>query len=213
MTRKSDAPRPRDKAQRKRRRALDAYARLQRAATLTATAADAAIASFGLSASQLGVLETLETRGPLHQQELARALGRSKAQMTAIIDALEKRGLAVRERHPTDRRFTTVHLTEGGAALLAEAMPVRAEAVAEIMSVLSGDQRTRLGRLCRRLVKSLAPEEDARDTDDDEESAGHAEAEAAHVQDEDATEAAEAGATPADVAESHAHDAAGARAE
>jgi len=173
MTRKSDAPRPRDKAQRKRRRALDAYARLQRAATLTATAADAAIASFGLSASQLGVLETLDVRGPLHQQELARALGRSKAQMTAIIDALEKRGLAVRERHPTDRRFTTVHLTEHGSALLSEAMPVRAEAVAAIMGVLSGDQRTRLGRLCRRLVKSLAPEEDARDTDDDEE---HAEA-------------------------------------
>lgn len=182
MTRKSDAPRSRDKAQRKRRRALDAYARLQRAATLTATAADAAIASFGLSASQLGVLETLETRGPLHQQELARALGRSKAQMTAIIDALEKRGLAVRERHPTDRRFTTVHLTDGGSALLAEAMPVRAHAVAEIMGVLSGDQRTRLGRLCRRLVKSLAPEEDARDTDDDDESASHGESEQAPVE-------------------------------
>lgn len=213
MTRKSDAPRPRDKAQRKRRRALDAYARLQRAATLTATAADAAIARFGLSASQLGVLETLETRGPLHQQELARALGRSKAQMTAIIDALEKRGLAVRERHPTDRRFTTVHLTDAGAALLGEAMPVRAHAVAEIMGVLSGDQRTRLGRLCRRLVKSLAPEEDARDTDDDEESAGHAEAEAAHVQESDATEAAEAGGTSADDVEANAHDAAGARGE
>lgn len=213
MTRKSDAPRSRDKAQRKRRRALDAYARLQRAATLTATAADAAIASFGLSASQLGVLETLETRGPLHQQELARALGRSKAQMTAIIDALEKRGLAVRERHPTDRRFTTVHLTEGGSALLAEAMPVRASAVAEIMSVLSGDQRTRLGRLCRRLVKSLAPEEDARDTDDDDESGSVVDAEAPLAEDDDAVEAAEGSLSPADDPETIAHDAAGARGE
>ncbi len=168
MTRKSDAPRPREKAQRKRRRALDAYARLQRAATLTATAADAALAPFGLSASQLGVLETLDARGPLHQQELARALGRSKAQMTAIIDALEKRGLAVRERHPTDRRFTSVRPTDAGLALLAEAMPVRADAVVAIMGVLSGDQRSRLGRLCRRLVKSLAPEEDARDDADEE---------------------------------------------
>lgn len=213
MTRKSDAPRPRDKAQRKRRRALDAYARLQRAATLTATAADAAIASFGLSASQLGVLETLETRGPLHQQELARALGRSKAQMTAIIDALEKRGLAVRERHPTDRRFTTVHLTEGGSALLAEAMPVRAEAVAEIMGVLSGDQRTRLGRLCRRLVKSLAPEEDARDTDDDEESASPAEAESAPEGGADSDDAAEGRVSPADDPDARAHDTEGPRGE
>jgi MarR family 2-MHQ and catechol resistance regulon transcriptional repressor len=175
MTRNPDAPRPREKALRKRRRALDAYARLQRAATLAATAADAAIAGFGLSASQLGVLETLDGRGPLHQQELARSLGRSKAQMTAIIDALEKRGLVVRERHPTDRRFTTVHLTERGAALLGEALPVRMEAVADIMAALSGEQRTRLGRLCRRLVKSLAPEEDARDVEDDDEVEGESE--------------------------------------
>jgi MarR family transcriptional regulator, 2-MHQ and catechol-resistance regulon repressor len=208
MTRKSDAPRPRDKAQRKRRRALDAYARLQRAATLTATAADAAIASFGLSASQLGVLETLDARGPLHQQELARALGRSKAQMTAIIDALEKRGFAVRERHPTDRRFTTVHLTEHGSALLSEAMPVRADAVAAIMGVLSGDQRTRLGRLCRRLVKSLAPEEDARDSDDDDEQAEAAEHEPAEASETSSARHAETvdEAAPA-------HDAAGMRGE
>jgi MarR family 2-MHQ and catechol resistance regulon transcriptional repressor len=213
MTPKSDTPRPRDKAQRKRRRALDAYQRLQRAATLTATAADAAIASFGLSASQLGVLETLEHRGPLHQQELARALGRSKAQMTAIIDALEKRGLAVRERHPTDRRYTTVHLTEGGAALLAEAMPVRADAVAAIMGVLSGEQRTRLGRLCRRLVKSLAPEEDARDTDDDEEPAGAVEADAAHAEQDDEAAVPRASAAFGEASAAAAHDAAGARGE
>lgn len=213
MTRKSDASRPRDKVQRKRRRALAAYARLQRAATLTATAADAAIASFGLSASQLGVLETLETRGPLHQQELARALGRSKAQMTAIIDVLEKRGLAVRERHPTDRRFTTVHLTEGGSVLLAEAMPVRADAVAEIMGVLSGEQRTRLGRLCRRLVKSLAPEEDARDTDDDEEQDGTEEAVPAYAEGEPLADAAVASVAPAAYSVTVEHDAAGARGE
>jgi MarR family 2-MHQ and catechol resistance regulon transcriptional repressor len=190
MTRKSDAPRGKEKAQRKRRRAIDAYTRLQRAAALAATAADAALGPFSLSASQFGVLETLDARGPLHQQELARALGRSKAQMTAIIDALEKRELAVRERHATDRRYTTVHLTEGGSALLAEVQPVRADAVVSIMSVLSGDQRTRLGRLCRRLVKSLAPEEDARDHDDEEEAEAHAEA--AEPSGEDATVEADA---------------------
>lgn len=162
MTRKSDSPKHREKLERKRRRAVEAYSRLQRAAALTSAAADAALAPFALSASQLGVLETLQSRGPLHQQELARALGRSKAQMTAIIDALEKRGSVVRERHATDRRFTTVHLTEDGIGLLAEAVPVRVDAVTSIMSALSGDQRARLARLCRRLVRALAPEEDER---------------------------------------------------
>ncbi len=167
MTRKTDGLKHREKIERKRRRAVDAYTRLQRAAALTAAAADAALAPFGLSASQLGVMEALQARGPLHQQELARTLGRSKAQMTAIIDALEKRGAATRERHATDRRFTTVHLTESGAVLLADAVPVRVDAVTSIMGALSGDQRTRLARLCRRIVKALAPDEDERSASDE----------------------------------------------
>ncbi len=166
MTKKADSSKHREKTERKRRRAVDAYARLQRAATLTASAADAALSPFALSASQLGVLEALQARGPLHQQELARTLGRSKAQMTAIIDALEKRGAASRERHATDRRFTTVHLTEAGVQLLLEASPVREAAVVALMSTLSGDQRTRLARLCRRIIRSLSPEDDDRDDDD-----------------------------------------------
>ncbi len=184
MTRKADsakhAPKHRDKSERKRRRAVDAYARLQRAAALTSAAADAALTPFGLSASQLGVLEILSVRGPLHQQELARTLGRSKAQMTAIIDALERRDAATRERHATDRRFTTVHLTEAGAALLAEATPVRVDAVAALMGALSGEQRARLARLCRRIIKALAPEEDERNGGEE-----HA-ADADELQDEEA---------------------------
>ncbi len=194
MNRKSaianDAPseKHREKGERKRRRAVDAYARLQRAATLSAAAADAALAPFSLSASQLGVLETLQSRGPLHQQELARTLGRSKAQMTAIIDALEKRGAASRERHATDRRFTTVHLTSEGLELLAEVSPIRMQAVVELMGALSGEQRARLARLCRRIVKALAPDEDERDNsgehadahDGDSEGEGDAEHDGEH---------------------------------
>jgi MarR family 2-MHQ and catechol resistance regulon transcriptional repressor len=196
MTRKSESPKQKEKLERKRRRSIDAYTRLQRAAALTSAAADAALAPFGLSASQLGVLETLQSRGPLHQQELARTLGRSKAQMTAIIDALEKRGAATRERHATDRRFTTVHLTEVGAALLADAVPVRVDAVTAIMSALSGEQRTRLARLSRRLIKALAPEEDEREAEE------HADVDAEGDEDADATgddgdadEALQAGST------------------
>lgn len=195
MTPKPTDARPREKAHRKRRRALDAYARLQRAAALSAAAADAALSPFGLSASQYGVLETLSTRGTQHQQELARALGRSKAQMTAIIDQLEARELAVRERHPTDRRYTSVRLTEAGAALLAEAAPARAEAVVQLMSELSGDQRTRLGRLCRRLVRALAPDEPGNEEEDETEATGEPDDDGSVSREPDA-DAAASGASP-----------------
>ncbi len=160
------------KGEKKARRALEAYARLQRAASLSSARVDQAVNAFGLSASQLGVLDVLAERGSLHQQELVRALGRSKAQMTSIIDALEKRGAVKRERHATDRRFMTVHLTADGRALLERAAPVRAAAIIALMRELSGEQRARLTRLCRRLVRVLSPEEDEHTTgeDDDAES-------------------------------------------
>lgn len=154
------------KGEKKRRRALDAYWALQRAAALAATHVDDAVHPFGLSASQYGVLDTLQQRGPTHQQELAEALGRSKAQMTAIIDALESRGLVRRERHEVDRRFISVYLTEAGRVLLGEAGPARTEAVVSLMRELSGEQKTRLTRLCRRLLRVLDPTEAAREDDD-----------------------------------------------
>lgn len=154
------------KGEKKRRRALEAYSRLQRAAALSSARVDQAVNGFGLSASQLGVLDVLDDRGSLHQQELVRALGRSKAQMTSIVDTLEKRGAVRRERHATDRRFMTVHLTEAGRELLEKAAPVRAEAILTVMHELTAEQRARLAKLCRRLIRVLAPDEDADDSSD-----------------------------------------------
>lgn len=149
------------KGDKKRRRALEAYGTLQRAATMAATRVEGAVHAFGLSASQYGVLETLQQRGPVHQQELAEALGRSKAQMTAIIDALEARGFARRERHAVDRRYISVYLTEAGRQVLGDAAPVRADAIVGLMRELSGDQRARLTRLCRRLLRVLDPSQES----------------------------------------------------
>ncbi len=155
------------KGEKKRRRALDAYGRLQRAAGLAATRVEAAVHPFGLSASQFGVLDTVATRGAVHQQELAEALGRSKAQMTAIIDALESRTLVRRERHATDRRFMTVHLTDAGSKVLEQATPARTATIVDLMSELTGEQRARLARLCRRLLRTLDPEESDREAEAD----------------------------------------------
>lgn len=156
------------KGDKKRRRALEAYGTLQRAAAMAASHVEQAVHTFGLSASQFGVLETLDQRGPVHQQELAEALGRSKAQMTAIIDALEARALVRRERHAVDRRFISVYLTDAGRVLLAEAAPVRTDAVVALMRELSGEQRTRLTRLCRRLLRVVDPTADGSEADADD---------------------------------------------
>jgi len=167
------------KGEKKRRRALDAYSMLQRAASMAAAQVEQAVHPFGLSASQFGVLETLQSRGPVHQQELAEALGRSKAQMTAIIDALEARGWVRRERHATDRRFISVYLTDDGREVLVSTAPARSDAIVAIMAELSGEQRARLARLCRRLLRVLDPDqanEPADEAQDEAQDEAHADA-------------------------------------
>jgi DNA-binding MarR family transcriptional regulator len=145
------------KGEKRQRRAVAAYALLQRAAELAAAAVDDAVQPHGVSTSQAAVLEALAAHGPQHQQELATRLGRSKAQLTALAEALEGKGLVRRERPAADRRFVTVTLTEAGRALLAIVEPARGQAVGTLMAALEGKQRRRLVDACEALVAQLAP--------------------------------------------------------
>lgn len=140
------------------RRALDAHASLQRAAALAAQAVERALVPHDLTSSQVGVLDVLAQRGPVHQQELAETLARSKAQMTAILDALERRGMVRRERRTDDRRFIRVELLPAGIELLNAAQPARGAAALETLRGLDAKQRRRLAKLTRRLARALLPE-------------------------------------------------------
>lgn len=154
------------KGDKKRRRALDAYDRLQRVATRSALRVEDTLQAHGLSTSQYGVLNALVSGGPTHQQELASALGRSKAQMTAIIDLLEERALVRRVRQSGDKRYITIHLTDAGTALHAAVTPSRDAAIVGVMSALSSQQRARLSRLCRRLLRAIDPPGEGTSHDD-----------------------------------------------
>ncbi|WP_046471140.1 MarR family winged helix-turn-helix transcriptional regulator [Allosalinactinospora lopnorensis] len=50
----------------------------------------------------------------LRMSDLARQAGASTSGMTRVVDRLERRGLVVREPHPTDRRVLYVRLTREG---------------------------------------------------------------------------------------------------
>ncbi len=158
------------KGDKKRKRAVEAYDRLQRAAFRSALSVEATLGAHSLTSSQYGVLHMLVTSGPTHQQDLASSLGRSKAQMTAIIDALEGRELVRRERQTDDKRYITIQLTDSGRDLYAEAAPNRDRAIVDVMSELKGAQKSKLARLCAKLLRSLDP--DSRDEGSTDEEGG-----------------------------------------
>lgn len=73
-----------------------------------------ALAPHGIDGRELAVLNALEDRDPLSQQEAARQLGIDRTTMVALVDGLEAKGLVERHPHPADRRKNMVELTAAG---------------------------------------------------------------------------------------------------
>src|SRR4051794_37197797 len=94
---------------------------LVKAGNEIASRADDPLAEIGLSGRQYMVLAVLSGDTPPSQQELAGMCGLLPAQVVAVIDELERRGLVARQRAETDRRRSVVSLTPGGAEIPAPA--------------------------------------------------------------------------------------------
>ena len=133
------------------RLALDAYIKLMRAAESVTARLSPGVRAAGLTTTQLGVLEALLHLGPMAQCDLAARQLKSPANLTTVVDNLERRGLVRRRRDPGDRRRSIVELTPRGRELIETFFPDHAAAIARELSVLTPEEQRQLGRLCRKL--------------------------------------------------------------
>ncbi|GAA4397854.1 hypothetical protein GCM10023168_03260 [Fodinibacter luteus] len=85
-----------------------------------------------LTVTESQAVSYLLARGPMGQTDLARALGLTTSSTTALVDRLERRGLANRRPHRTDRRRTVVSLTEAGEGEMGGARDWLENALAEV---------------------------------------------------------------------------------
>ena len=133
--------------------ALDTFIKFTRASDALETRLSRLSHFDEVTLSQFGVLETLLHLGPLSQSEICGKLLKSGGNITLVIDNLEKRSLVRRQTSASDRRVTTVSLTEIGAALIQRIFPEQVEAVVEEFSVLTPEEQKTLGALCKKLGK------------------------------------------------------------
>src|SRR5688572_25229914 len=75
-----------------------------------------ALLKAGITGPQTGVLWFLHEYKELSLARLAHLQGGTPANMTGMIQRLEREGLVRRKPHPTDRRVRMVELTAEGAA-------------------------------------------------------------------------------------------------
>lgn len=134
-------------------RALNAFINLMRASDTVVRRLSAKFEAAGLTTAQFAILEAIYHLGPLCQKTLAEKLLRSGGNITVVVDNLEKRGLARRQRQADDKRMVQIHLTPRGRALIARVIPKHAQNIANELSVLAPEEQDELRRICRKLGK------------------------------------------------------------
>lgn len=93
----------------------------------------------------------LLSSGARPMRDLVSAFRLDPSYLTSVVDTLERRGVARREPHPTDRRAKTVIVTEEGRRVLARAQELMAVPPSSF-EVLSPDEQEQLLRLLLRIV-------------------------------------------------------------
>lgn len=145
------------------RRSLDAYIKLMRSSVaINGNLFPPLQAEFGITSTQLGVLEALSHLGPMPHCALADKLLVSASNLTTVVDNLVRDGLVQRERDTHDRRVSITSLTEAGEARLASFFPEHVARLVNVMSVLEPTELLELGRLCRKLGRGAADMSKAR---------------------------------------------------
>lgn len=101
----------------------------------------------------------------IQPSELSAALGSSRTNATRIADELEKRGWIERRESDHDRRCLHLHLTEKGNEFLHQLLPPQHQSLQHLWSALSGEEKTQLEDIIRKLLQRLDKMEQEQEND------------------------------------------------
>lgn len=106
---------------------------------------------YDLTAEQMHVLKNISTGTGIVQSQLSEMVGKSPANVTRILDRLEKKACIERRNNPDDRRSTLVFLTGSGEKLLQEMGSLFAELERRITQGIDVEQQQMLKNILGRI--------------------------------------------------------------
>ena len=121
--------------------------------------ADVFFKPFGLTDVQFNVMMLLGyqsgSKGGLSQARLSDMMLVNRANITTLIDRMEKANLVVRTAAAKDRRYNIVKMTAKGKKLFAKVEPLYEKQVKKIMTPLKQNDHTRLAALLGKIRRRL----------------------------------------------------------
>jgi len=114
-------------------------------------------ARFGLSPVKFSALMQLLHAGDegLAFSELSEKMLVSRANITGLVDRLEKDGLVYREADGRDRRIWRAKVTARAKELLSAVVPIHGDFTGTVLSVLNPDEKELLIELLKKLQSGL----------------------------------------------------------
>lgn len=104
-----------------------------------------------LTESQFATLEALHHLGSLNHQEIADKSLKRKANITHVVDNLERDGMVERKRSNEDRRVVEVHLTQKGEEKISEVFPEFVDHLTNLLDGFPAEKEETLTRLSKEL--------------------------------------------------------------
>lgn len=120
---------------------------------------NAFLTRYDLSRASFNVLAVLEQERCLPLSRLSELLVKTAANITGLIDGLEKRGLVRRVSHPEDRRVKLAELLPAGEELIGEILPLHHQSLRGFFSSLDERELQTLTTLMKKILESDDKEE------------------------------------------------------
>lgn len=111
-----------------------------------------ALDEVGLNPPIFGVMQLIAAHPGRTQRELVSDTLVDPSTMVAVLDDLERDGLAERRTHPSDRRKHAVHLTSKGKRTLERARRIATRFADDLLEPLDAEERETLRLLLRKLA-------------------------------------------------------------
>ncbi|MCX6169042.1 MAG: MarR family winged helix-turn-helix transcriptional regulator [Ignavibacteriales bacterium] len=134
-------------ASEKKQLALDLFEKLSKAYDKYHKVQAKQMFSENLTSPQFGVLEILYKTGPVPLKRLSEEMMVTGANITCVMDNLEKEGFVKRIFSKEDRRVILADLTASGKAKIGSIMPKYSDNIASLTSVLSDHEQKELAKL------------------------------------------------------------------
>lgn len=113
-------------------------------------------AGFKITMEQLAVLEIINFQGDMNMTELSNAVWKQNANITKIVDKLEKNQLVVRRPVKGDRRANLVSITSEGKQLFEDVIPIVLEVYEDAISCLTEEDVATTLNTLKKIIAHLS---------------------------------------------------------